>query len=103
MGNLLPSSSIGFHLAAEAAANLFEGSQLAARDRLMAWWTDRQDVAFLKAFRLTQGKLHGTRVTSVTATALKIRNTVFNNWISTIVLLPNRAGRLQRGAVALGH
>ena len=68
----IPSSSNGFRLAAEAAVKLFEGTQLAARDRLTAWWADRQDAAFLRALQLTEGKLRGTGITSVTAAALKI-------------------------------
>ena len=36
IGGIIPSSSSGFRLAAEAAAKLFEGTQLAARARLTA-------------------------------------------------------------------
>ena len=77
ISGIIPSSSSGFRLAAEAAAKLFEGTQLAARDRLTAWWADRQDAAFLRAVQLTEGKLQGTGVTSVTAAALKIRKARF--------------------------
>ena len=66
ISGIIPSSSSGFRLAAEAAAKLFEGTQLAAQDRLTAWWADRQDAAFLRAVQLTEGKLQGTGVTSIT-------------------------------------
>ena len=68
---IIPSSSSGFRLAAGAAAKVFEGTQLAARDRLTAWWADRQEAGFLRAVQVTEGKLQGTGVTSVTAAALK--------------------------------
>ena len=51
---------------------MFEGSSLSSRDRITGWWADRQNAAFLRAVQLTEGKLRGVTMDSVTAPMLKL-------------------------------